>query len=296
MNRASLYDDIRDNCNINIDNGIQLEIDLNWQQISMLKLSVENYILKTLESYYGRKFERENFLITYKDDILNLPNRTPNGAFYPKVENIEQYNIIQKIINMCVIETKLVDQLESFDISTIRIVDGNRTDLDERNAATVKLHSDAWSGQYGDAMVTTAVLGDESTSLEFHQPIGMKPNFFDTQPNYDVGIDNFEDSKLLGNLRFDHMTIFDHSCLHRTIKNNGGLRVSIDFSIKLKSTNLIDKNKSGREVTHRPIQDTLDIGRKIFIKATETLEECYDRFKNDKYDKVAVSHISDVIS
>lgn len=295
MNRANLYNDIRNNCNIITDNGIQLEVGLPWQHVTMLRISLENYIIRTLESYYNREFERENFLVVYKDDILNLPNRTPNGAFYPKVENIEQYNIIQKIVNLCVIESKLVDQLESFDISTIRIVDGKKTNLDRRHAATVKLHSDAWSGQYGDAMVTTAVLGDESTSLEFHQPIGMKPNFFDTQPNYDVGIDNFEDSKLLGNLRFDHMTIFDHSCLHRTIKSNGGLRVSIDFSIKLKSTNLIDKNKSGREVTHRSIQDTLGIGKKTFIKATETLEECHNRFKNDKYDKVAVSHISDIV-
>ncbi|BCV08220.1 MAG: hypothetical protein CM15mL4_2890 [uncultured marine virus] len=59
--RKSIYDDIRKNCNLITDNGIQLEIDLNSQQTSMLQLSVENYILKTLESYYEMKFERENF-------------------------------------------------------------------------------------------------------------------------------------------------------------------------------------------------------------------------------------------
>ena len=44
--RKSIYDDIRKNCNLITDNGIQLEIDLNWQQTSMLQLSVENYILE----------------------------------------------------------------------------------------------------------------------------------------------------------------------------------------------------------------------------------------------------------
>ena len=97
--RKSIYDDIRKNCNLITDNGILLEVGLSWQQVPMLKLSVENYILKTLESYYEMKFERGNFLVEYKDKVLGLPNRTPNGAFYPKAENIEQYNVIQKIVN-----------------------------------------------------------------------------------------------------------------------------------------------------------------------------------------------------
>ena len=39
----------------------------------------------------------------------------------------------------------------------------------------------------------------------------------------------------------------------------------------------------------------LKIGKETFVEATETLEECYNRFKDDKYDKVAVSHINDII-
>ena len=296
MKRNILYSNIRNNCKIDKDNGIQLEIILTTKQISLLKTSVENFIIKTLESYHGGKYDKNTFLVENRDQIIELPNRTPNGAFYPKKENIDQYNELQKNINKIVVETNLVDELESFDLCTVRIVDGKKTHLDKRNAATVKLHSDAWSGQYGDAMVTTALLGDETTSLEFHEAVGIKSNFFDTQPNYDVGFDNFEDSKLLGNLRFNRMTIFDHSCLHRTIKNDGGLRVSIDFSIKLKSSKEINKNKSGRDVTHKSIKDMLRIGRETFIKATETLDECHNRFKNDNYDKVAVSHISDIIS
>ena len=73
MNRASLYNDIRNNCNITTDNGIHLEVGLPWQHVTMLRISLENYIIRTLESYYNREFESENFWVVYKDDILNLP-------------------------------------------------------------------------------------------------------------------------------------------------------------------------------------------------------------------------------
>jgi hypothetical protein len=51
----------------------------------------------------------------------------------------------------------------------------------------------------------------------------------------------------------------------------------------------------GTVVQHRETGEMLKIGKEIFIEATETLEECHNRFKNDKYDKVAVSHINDII-
>jgi|TARA_R100000234_G_scaffold118792_1_gene100026 hypothetical protein len=295
--REKLYDDIRDNCDVVVDNGVQLEINLNQSQIITLKLAIENYVLTTLESYYGKKFERKNFLVKNRDDILNLPNRTPNGAFYPKVENIEEYNIIQSIVNDILNENDLINQLSSYDVCTVRVVDGEITDLDERSAATTKLHSDAWSGHKGDAILTIALLGDETTSLEFHKVVGgVSPSFFETQPNYEEGLHLFDDCELLGKLKFNNITIFDHACLHRTSKENGGLRVSIDFGITLSTSKGVDKkNKFGRDVEHRSIDEMLKIGKETFVEATETLEECYNRFKDDKYDKVAVSHINDII-
>ena len=295
--RKNIYDDVRSNCDVSVDNGIQLELPLASQHISMLKLSLENYILKTLESYYGGKFERDNFLVEYKDDILNLPNRTPNGAFYPKVENIEQYNIIQKIINFILVETNLINQLKSYDVCSVRIVDGKITDLDSRQAATVRLHSDAWSGHKGDAIITIGILGDESTSLEFNKIVGdVSSSFFETQPNYKSGLSLFDEYEYLGNLKFNTITIFDHTCLHRTIKSGGGLRVSLDFGVTFnKSSGVKKKTTFGRDVEYRETGEMLKIGKEIFIEVTETLEECHNRFKNDKYDKVAVSHINDII-
>ena len=39
----------------------------------------------------------------------------------------------------------------------------------------------------------------------------------------------------------------------------------------------------------------LKIGDETSVEASETLQECYKRFKNDKYDGVTTSHINDVV-
>jgi len=295
--RKSIYDDIRDNCNVITDNGIQLEVELTSQQNSMLKMTLERYILKTLEAYYDRFFESENFLIKYKDDILNLPNRTPNGAFYPKKENIEEYNTVQKIVNTCMIDNKLTEQLDSFDVSTVRIVDGTTSKLDDRMSSTTKLHSDAWSGHNGDAILTMGLLGDEDTGLEFNEVTEVNSeSFFETQQDYVSGMKMVKKYQKIKNLEFNNMTIFDHACLHRTLKNNGGLRVSIDFGISTKKSKGINKkNPLDKNVVHKDIQEVLNIGHTKRLEATETLRECYERIKNDNYTSVPKAHVSDNI-
>tara|TARA_A100001011_G_scaffold64341_1_gene64965 strand:- start:11612 stop:12538 length:927 start_codon:yes stop_codon:yes gene_type:complete len=295
--RETLYDDIRRECDVTFDAGIYIELGMTTPQKNILKILFENYIIKTLESYYEKNFETNDLLIRYRDEILGLPNRTPNGAFYPKVENIKEYNEIQSFVNDILVDTKLVDQFESFDLATVRIVDGKVTDMDSRPSATSRLHSDAWAGHAGDAILTIGVLGDETTSLEFNKTVGkVSSTFFETQDDYEGGLKTFENYDHISDLDFDTITIFDHACLHRTLKNNGGLRVSLDVGLKLKSSDGLKKTKNdGRKMSRIEIKDILKIGKETFVEATETLEECYKRFKNDKYDGVPTSYIHDTI-
>tara|TARA_B100000287_G_C20559330_1_gene751799 strand:+ start:87 stop:1004 length:918 start_codon:yes stop_codon:yes gene_type:complete len=295
--REKLYDDIRRECKVSFDGGVCVEIKLQEDESKKLKSLVENYILKTLESFYGTSYNRENFLVEYYDDILELPNRTPNGAFYPKVENIDEYNEIQSHVNDILINSNLVNQFDSFDLTTVRIVDGRKSKADSRLSATSRVHSDAWAGHNGDAILTIGVLGDETTSLEFNKIVGeVKPSFFETQHDYASASNLFEGYELISNLKFDTITIFDHACLHRTLKTGGGLRVSLDVGLKLNSSSGISKQKDdGRKMTKIEIEDILKIGKETFVKANETLDECYNRFKDDKYNKVPVSYIHDTI-
>ena len=296
--REKLYDDIREGCKVSFDGGICLSVDIKKDSYRELTKLVTEYIIKALKSYYDSEFEQDNFLVKYRDDILNLPNRTPNGAFYPKVENIKEYNKVQSLINDILVENNLVNQFSSFDLSTIRIVDGRESKMDSRLSATTRLHSDAWAGHEGDAILTIGVLGDKTTSLEFNRIIGkVSQSFFETQHDYASASKLFEGHEYIGNLEFGNMTIFDHACLHRTIKSEGGLRVSIDIGVSLKaSSGLLKNEKKGRNIKKIKIDDMLKVGKETLVEATETLEECYNRFKDDKYDKVPVSYIHDTIN
>ena len=68
-------------------------------------------------------------------------------------------------------------------------------------------------------------------------------SFFDTQHNYIDGLNTFQEYKHVSNLKFDTITIFDHACLHRTLKSEGGLRGSIDVGLKLNSSDGLFKQK-----------------------------------------------------
>ncbi len=72
------------------------------------------------------------------------------------------------------------------------------------------------------------------------------------------------------------------------------IKVGFEPHYKLETYDKYDEDKrKGRKVTHSNINETLKIGKETFIEATETLDECYNRFKDDNYDKIPVSHISD---
>ena len=73
--RAKLYDKIRQNCNLERDDGIYFDIRLSDDDYNNLKLAVTNYIVKTLQvTHPDEQFSIDNdFLIKYEKQILNLP-------------------------------------------------------------------------------------------------------------------------------------------------------------------------------------------------------------------------------
>ena len=292
--REKLYDDIRRECKVSFDGGVCVEIKLQEDESKKLKSLVENYILKTLESFYGTSYNRENFLVEYYDDILELPNRTPNGAFYPKVENIDEYNEIQSHVNDILINSNLVNQFDSFDLTTVRIVDGRKSKADSRLSATSRVHSDAWAGHNGDAILTIGVLGDETTSLEFNKIVGeVKPSFFETQHDYASASNLFEGYELISNLKFDTITIFDHACLHKSILADGDIRVSIDFGIIVNNPNSLYYSTKTRDNVNLEnyrneyfeIEMFKKLGHEMFIYTDETLEDSRKKYSGENQEK-----------
>ena len=292
--RASLYDDIRKGANIEVDDGVLLNFKLTNSEAESLQRLVQEYILSAVKAWNTPKdikVNNSNYLIDYKRLILGLPSRTPNGAVFPKKENIREYNELHKFINKILVDHNIAPYVRGAANPVIRVQDGQDDRHANRHYATTKLHSDAWVGHTGDAILSIMVDGDQSTGLEFNIPEGnVSPDIFSKIENFDIGLKFFEKLKPLGTAKFGHMYIFDHGCIHRTIKNGGGLRVSVEFGIVMNNSSGIassyneSDNLNDRD-TYVIMNQFLRLGDSIKIEATENLQQTYEKFANEDYNK-----------
>jgi hypothetical protein len=311
--RARLYSKIRENCNLERDDGIYFDIKLSDDDYNNLKIAVTNYIAKTLRvSHPAEDFSIDNdFLVKYEKQILNLPNRTPNGAFHPKKENIVEYNELQRSIVKALKNIGIIENFLAVQPCTVRVVSGKSADLDHtRPLATTKLHSDAWASHVGDAILGVALIGDPSTKLEFNKPEAVSDDFFLPLTNYDEGLKKFKDKRFLGSARLGYVNVFDHACLHRTSLNEGGIRVSFDFGVITDNPDSLyyDAMKRKKKHLEEYRYEYLDknvyckLGETLFIEVEETLSEAEQRYSNPKlrdaklYERAAikiVEHLQD---
>ena len=286
--RTSIYKKFRKSCDLERDYGIYFDTKLSDEIRGDLKESLTNYIVKSLKCFYKEDFViDEEFLSRFEERILNLPNRTPNGAFHPKKENVVEYNILQKNVVKALAETGILENCLAVQPCTVRVVSGKKADLDHnRPLATTKLHSDAWASHVGDAILGCPLLGDPTTSLEFYEPQQTSEDFFLSLENYDDGLKKFMNKEFLGCARMGYLSVFDHACLHKTSLNEGGIRVSFDFGIIVDSPdslyyNFIKRSASGLEGYRYEYLD-LDVykklGTNLFISVEETMEDAKNRY------------------
>jgi len=280
--RSGIYDAIRKNSNIYSDEGIFISVALDKSHFELLKKITRKYVVTTLKAWHDEKkydFNNENYLIDYREDIISLPNITPNGSFYPKIENIAEYNEIQSAINNILIHHNFNNCFSTVANFNVRIQDGKNRQYENRRYSTIKLHSDSWVGHVGDAILTIFIDGDLNTGLEFYKPIGeVSDDFFTKIDDFDKGLSMLNELKYLCAADFEYAYIFDHGCLHKTIKNGGGLRISIDMGITMNdSKGAIGHNKKNsiRRHAYIPIDDFLKLGGENIIGATETLMDAH---------------------
>lgn len=290
--RSSLYDYLRPYCNLNRDHGIYFDIKLSEQTHGILTDLVLQYIAKALSAVEKKEIiVDEQFLVKYEKEILKLPNRTPNGAFHPKKENIAEYNNLQKHIVKALKEVNILDSFLAIQPCTVRVMSGKTADLDHtRPLATTKLHSDSWASHVGDAILGVSLTGDPSTKLEFYEPCDVSKDFFLPLENYDEGLKKFNDKKFLGYARMGYISVFDHACLHRTSLSEGGIRVSFDLGVITNNPNSLYYDTKTRKKAH--LEDYryeyLDkdiyskLGDTLFISVQETLEQANIKYANPK--------------
>ena len=287
-NRKKVYKDLN-NFNDSSYPGLVYFYDAKFDN---LKRSVRNYLKNSLESYYQRKFNIGDDLKLHEcvNDILSLPNITPNGNLLPKKETAESLTIVQKDSIDLLDSLGILDNIDRLCCVTVMIktpTDDNK--ILNRSYYTGKIHSEAWSGHhppYGDALFMAGILGDiRGNTVEYFEPIKPKENFLDIVNDYNDAHQRYSNIKHIGEMLPSKLIIMDHCCLHRTkFKKDSKTRVSISFGVIMKSsfthernTEIIDRWKE----TYFQSNILKRVGNDTGFYVEETFSECIRKFKDN---------------
>lgn len=190
-------------------------------------------------------------------NVNELANRTPNGILIPKRELEDEFGCLHRAVASYVRGLGINDLIHSVSSPiVIRVVEGMIDPaVEARQYSSSKIHLDAWVGEPGDeVIVSMPMLGDiEQTTVEYFQP----PQELGSQlvremSNFDEGL------QLLGECkpyplqqRHGCAYFMDATVPHRAVKRGGGIRVSVEFRLRRRST----------EAERLAVQEAVDPGR-----------------------------------
>jgi len=213
------------------DYNYLLEIYFSKTEINQIKKIVLKYILKSINIFFQKKFKEIKKISTIKNYLLRLPNIPPTGVIKLKKENYNEYVSLQKKIISILKRKNILKILSLLEFVEVRLMRSNINQYNsKRPYSSSKIHSDSWSGNPCDAKVALYILGDKKNTIEFFSPSKIDKNFFKKKINYETTIKKYGFKKIK-KLNTNCMTIFDQSCLHKTLNYNTGLRISLDFGI-----------------------------------------------------------------
>jgi len=255
---------------LNIKNVNQLFYYEKIHNFSDLTNAVNFYISENIR-HYGKK---NKYISLYKsvDEIYKLDNITPNGLILPTEKTNFAYNFLVKIIFQSL--EKITPYIESAVPPLVRIKNSSKN-LKNRPYSTYKMHSDAWVGLYGDAVISMGLDGDlENNGVEFNLPNKTSKDFFKKINDYDEGANKYLSAKKIRVLKKGEWVLLDHAVLHKSVQQKKFKpRLSIDFGIKLKheyKKKILGGGDKKRFHYHN-IKDYLNLGTDTFIKTTRKI-------------------------
>jgi hypothetical protein len=222
---------------------------------TQLTNSANYFLYANLAKYFKDKiFEfTEDMLERYPDEIQALPCITPNGMILPKRETFLEYNLVYHAVTRIMAELGIDEHIHSACKNIhLRLVDG-RPDpiLDSRPYSSVKLHTDIWVGDPVNIIqVFIPLLGDtENTDVSFFEPEEFVDDYIRTLNDYAEG-ESMKSNKIKYDTTFKKGEVFftDSFLLHKTIKRNGGLRLSIDFRFMPKKKIIVGRPKNEEDI------------------------------------------------
>lgn len=210
-------------------------------------------------------------LFNYLEELVNIPNITPNGMILPTKETINSYNYLHKLVAKVLPEHTVM----AHNPITIRLVTGTQNPVLDRPRASTKIHSDIWAGEYTNSIVAIMpILGIDNVNIKFWEPYEEIKDYLNTYEEFDELKHLAKPEKeYLSKLENGNLYVFDPILLHQTNKVQEGYRLSLDFRFitDIKCESDVDIN-SGRFNNYICVDDwkntnySLTTERSIFDK------------------------------
>jgi hypothetical protein len=217
---------------IAINDGLLSKIKLSSRKSELIKDYLKLFLIENLKAHYPEKDFNfsEDILNSFSVEIQNLPNITPNGLILPKRENIISYNLFHSLVANQFKEIGIWDEIEKIQYPiNIRLQVGPDAVKDARPRSSTKPHCDIWAGDTGFS-VFLAILGDTTKSgIEFYMPKQFDEQYAKILDDFSLGGPIMEGAVELDKFDSSGWFIADSHLLHKTIKKEGGIRISIDF-------------------------------------------------------------------
>jgi hypothetical protein len=218
------------------DHGLLKTFPLSDYNRERLIFALNYYLYINLVKWHANKiFDFSlDMLKKYPEEILALPNITPNGLILPKVENCIAYNFLHAEFAHAFSQIRINEAIDTIQFPiNIRIIQGKPNPIvDQRPLSSTKPHTDIWAGDPACAMlVFLSLLGDPTRAgLDFMFTSQFPKKFAGPLKDYESGQEVVAmTERLPTQLINGKWFIIDSYLLHQTIKNGEGLRISIDI-------------------------------------------------------------------
>lgn len=269
-----------------VSNGedLLLEIDIDPNILGALQSSIKNYILDCLfESYPQSTFDSninlDELSSTHTNEIMALPNRTPNGLLLPKQECAFSYNVVVKNAIRLASFLGLTETCEAAYMPlNVRLPWGDPApEVFSRAYSSLKWHSDIWAGEWArEVMLHVPIFGNlEKNGVSFAKPPKeLFPDYVRHLADYDEGIpvvEKREDYDLT--MRIGKAYLVDSFLLHKTLCGDPSFRGILSFPLRPGAILESDVyTNPHRENDFIPIEEWKEFGTKRIVTTSKVLE------------------------
>ena len=222
-----------------------LELPVCDNILNSLQNAIKNYILDCLYEFHSdRSFDSDLSIDAicsdYQDEIMSLPNRTPNGLMLPKQEVLCSYNAVVKHAVRLASFFGLTDTCESAYMPlNIRLPWGNPDDATtQRPHSSVKWHTDIWAGEWAQSVMLHApIFGNfKKNGISFASPPpSFYPDYVKHLVDYNDGLGAIVDKRDYDvEMEIGKCYLVDSFLLHKTLCEESSFRGILSFPLKPK--------------------------------------------------------------